>query len=91
MPLPQPVLERLQAADIRRRGLTGAVLQQLTAGDRLALLLQHLGQILGPQLASASQGPGRQLPHPLFTETMTGGGELLQHLRRQRPATSHGD
>jgi hypothetical protein len=47
----QPVLERLQTADIGRAGLAGAVLQQLAAGDRLPFLLQHLGQIRLPQLA----------------------------------------
>ena len=79
----QPVLERLQTADIGGAGLAGAILQQFAAGDRLAFLLQHLGQIRLPQAAPLGQGPGRQLAHPLLTEAVAGAGQLGQHCRLQ--------
>ena len=89
--LVEPMLEGIQAADVGGGGFAGAVLQQFTFGDGLALLFQHLGQILAAQATPAGQGPGSDLAHPLLTEAMAGGGELLQNRRIQGHATGPGD
>ena len=87
MPLGEPMLQPFETADIGWAGFGRAVLQELAAGDGEPFFFQNLRQILRAQAAPPCQSPGRQLPHPLFTEAMASSSELLQHGRIQRFAT----
>ena len=91
MALLQPAFEGIEAADVRRGGLGGAVLQQLAASDGLALLLQHLLQVFDAQLAAAGQAPGGHLADALFAQAAAAVGELLEQVVREVLATGLGD
>jgi hypothetical protein len=91
MTLLQPVLESLQATDRLGAGLRDAELQHLTAGNALTFLLENLLQVCRTKLAATSQGSGRDLADPLFTEAAAGSGELLENCGLQWGATAEAD
>ena len=91
VPLRQPLLEGAMAADVGRAGATGAILEQLAAGDRLALLLQHLGQVVGAELAAPGQAPGGHLADALFAEAAAALAELVEHRLLEALAAGLGD
>jgi len=74
----QPALETIEAADISRCGLGGAVLQQLAAGDGLAFFFQPLLKIGQPEQSAAGQAPGGHLADALLTQAAAAVAELLQ-------------
>lgn len=79
------------AADVGRAGATGAILQQLATGDGLALLLQHLGQVVGAELAAPGQAPGGHLADALLAEAAAALAQLVEHDLLQALAAGLGD